>query len=120
MKRLLAILLIATPTSALEPTARMFDASMGAPVSSAEDIARNVTFPYVYVKACWADTEDEAEVLAYTTPGAGFVGHLPKPKPGERFLLEIRTNMPIDQPFTRILRIYSDGTEEVVPVERAK
>ena len=118
MRRLLAILLLATAAQALEPTARMFDAAMDALISSTEDIARNVAFPYVYVQACWADTEDEVEVLAYTTPGIGFVGHLPKPAPGARFLMEIRANMPIDQPFTKILRIYSDGTEEVVAVER--
>jgi|GEM_PF-3857022 hypothetical protein len=121
MKYLLAIAIAATmPLKALEPAAAALNDAMRAMAGSTKEVAQNVAFPYVYVRSTIAVTDEGETVVAYWMPGQGIIGHLPYPQPGDRRLLEIRTNTPPEQPFTAILRIYSDGTREVVPVERAK
>jgi len=119
MKYLLAIAIAATmPLKALEPAAAALNDAMRAMAGSTKEVAQNVAFPYVYVRSTIAVTDEGETVVAYWMPGQGIIGHLPYPQPGDRRLLEIRTNTPPEQPFTAILRIYSDGTREVVPVER--
>jgi len=46
------------------------------------------------------------------------IGRRPYPVSGQRYLVEMRTNKPPDELFTKIMYIYSDGTRKITAVER--
>jgi len=106
------------PLNALEPAIKTLDNSMRLLFHATRETSQMVAFPYIYLTGTISLSDNGDTIIVYKMPGGSMIGRRPYPVSGQRYLVEMRTNKPPDELFTKIMYIYSDGTRKITAVER--
>lgn len=115
---ILAAVVIAASAPAFEPAGKLLSRSLDSIIQAATPTAQVLACRHVYVWSAPAIDDEGNDIIEYFMPGdIDPIGHV-NPKETPRWLKRAYTNMPPGMPFTLMRRVFNDGTEDIVKVER--